>query len=231
MPNRKKIVVVEDEPDILEVIRYNLEREGFEVFTALDGKAGLDVIEQQQPNLILLDLMLPGIDGLEICRRVKANPRLQDVSVIMVSAKGEETDIVIGLGIGADDYVSKPFSPRELLARVNAVLRRSEKEPAESNQRIHCDGLMIDPAKHKVMLADEELKLTATEFRLLYQLANNAGQVFSRDQLLNHALGSDAIVVDRNVDVHIRSIRKKMGDEVQFIETIRGIGYRFRDSG
>ena len=227
----KQIVIVEDEPDILEILSYNLNREGFDVSTALDGNLGLDLIQQKIPDLVLLDLMLPGIDGLEICRRMKTDSRTQNIPVIMVTAKGEESDIVLGLGIGADDYISKPFSPRELVARVKAVIRRNSLEnPAIQSERIELDGLEIDIGKHSVYLYKQAVNLTATEFRLLHFLASHPGRVFSREQLLNQSLGDDAIVIDRNIDVHIRAIRKKLDDDQHFIETIRGVGYRFKET-
>lgn len=229
--SQKQIVVVEDEPDILEVLSYNLKREGFDVSTSLDGAQGLELIRKKNPDLVLLDLMLPGMDGLDICRQLKSNTATRHIPVIMVTAKGEESDVVLGLGIGADDYIAKPFSPKELVARVKAVLRRgSGNQQTGQKQRIEIDRLIIDNSKHSVTLDDRAINLTATEFRLLYFLASHAGRVFSREQLLNQSLGDDSIVIDRNIDVHIRSIRKKLID-YQFIETIRGVGYRFKESG
>ena len=232
--SKKKIVIIEDEPDILEVLSYNLKREGFAVESALDGSAGLALVNREKPDLVLLDLMLPGMDGIEICRSLKAASATRDVLVIMVTAKGEESDVVLGLGVGADDYISKPFSPRELVARVKAVLRRGtfvEKvEKAGSKDLIEIDGLEIDTSKHRVAVEGREIRLTASEFRLLYYLASHPGRLFSREQLLSRALGEDTIVVDRNIDVHIRGIRKKMNVEPPFIETIRGVGYRFREA-
>ena len=225
------IVVVEDESDILEVLSYNLRREGFEVSSSLNGVQGLELIQQQLPDLVLLDLMLPGMDGLEICRRLRSNPASQHIPIVMVTAKGEESDVVLGLGIGADDYLVKPFSPKELIARVKAVLRRtSASVEAADEQRVLIDGLDIDTSKYKVALNGEEIKFTATEFRLLHYLASHPGRVFSREQLLDRGFSNDAIVVDRNIDVHIRAIRKKLGDDQSFIETIRGVGYRFKDA-
>jgi len=226
----KQIVVVEDEPDILEVLCYNLKREGYQVFESLDGREGLSLIEQKVPDIVILDLMLPGIDGLEICRKLKSNSRTQHVPIIMVTAKGEESDVVLGLGVGADDYIPKPFSPKELIARVKAVLRRGVKaEQPINKEHIHINGLEIDSRKHHVSIDGSMLKLTASEFRLLFCLASHPGQVFSREQLLNHTTNEEVAVVDRNIDVHIRSIRKKIGDDRSFIETIRGVGYRFLD--
>lgn len=225
-----QIVIVEDEPDILDVLSYNLKREGYEIATAQDGAKGLELIKGEKPNLVLLDLMLPGMDGLDVCRHLKNNDPTKAIPVIMLTAKGEESDIVLGLGIGADDYITKPFSPKELIARVKAVLRRFEHtDDSTQNQVIEIDQLSIDFNKRKVTLDDTEVKLTATEFRLLYYLASNPGRVFSREQLLDQAFGSDVVVVDRNIDVHIRGIRKKIDPDQSYIETIRGVGYRFKD--
>jgi len=226
----KQIVVVEDEPDILEVLCYNLKREGYQVFDSLDGREGLALIELKIPDIVILDLMLPGLDGLEICRKLKSNSRTQHVPIIMVTAKGEESDVVLGLGVGADDYIPKPFSPKELIARVKAVLRRGAKvEQPLNKEHIDINGLEIDSRKHQVSIDGNTIKMTASEFRLLYCLASHPGQVFTREQLLNHTTSEDVAVVDRNIDVHVRSIRKKIGDGNSFIETIRGVGYRFLD--
>ncbi len=226
----KQIVIVEDEPDILEVLSYNLKREGFSVKTSLDGVSALELIQHLMPDLVLLDLMLPGLDGLEICRRLKNAHRTQHIPIIMVTAKGEESDIVLGLGIGADDYISKPFSPSEFVARVKAVLRRGDALKAlPQKDCVTIDSLEIDADKFKVSLKGQELKFTATEFRILHHLACNPGRVFTRDQLMSHALGSHAIVIERNIDVHIRAIRKKIDVYQQYIETIRGVGYRFKE--
>jgi len=226
----EKILVVEDETDILEVIQYNLEREGFAVQTSTDGGEALDLARSESPDLMLLDLMLPGMDGLEVCRRLKEDPLTRNVPVIMVTAKGEESDVVIGLGMGADDYVIKPFSPRELVARVRAVMRRggprAEAGPAERIQR---DGVLIDAVKHQVLIDGKPVSFTATEFRLLHFLASYPGRVFTRNQLLSRVIGDDAIVIDRNIDVHVRAIRKKLDTYRSLIETQRGVGYRFKD--
>ncbi|MBL4679491.1 MAG: response regulator [Pseudomonadales bacterium] len=226
MPNNT-IVIVEDEPDIQDILRYNLERESFEVSSSFDGAIGLKLIQQKQPDLVLLDLMLPGIDGLEICRALKNDVRTSSIPIIMLTAKGEESDIVLGLGIGADDYVLKPFRPKELIARVKAVLRRNSIKAIRKDIILR-DFLEIDTKKHKISLDKQEIKVTATEFKLIHKLASSPGQVFSREQLLDCVHGIDVVVVDRNIDVHIRSIRKKIGED--YIETIRGVGYRFKDS-
>jgi len=228
--SKKKIVVVEDEPDILQVLSYNLKKEGFKVKSALDGSRGLELIQQHLPDLVMLDLMLPGMDGLQICQQLKQQASTQNIPIIMVTAKGEESDVVLGLGVGADDYIAKPFSPKELIARVKAVIRRSELNSQQpQTTAIQIDRLHIDANKHKVALDGTEVKLTATEFRLLHYFARHPGRVFSRELLLNQAFGSDADVVDRNIDVHIRAIRKKIDPDQYYIETIRGVGYRFRD--
>lgn len=228
--SKKKIVVIEDEPDILEVLTYNLKREGYEVFSASDGVRGLALIKREIPDLVLLDLMLPGMDGVEICSTIKKDPQTQGALIIMVTAKGEESDIVLGLGVGADDYITKPFSPKELIARVKAVLRRGILvDKVAVKDRIEVGDLTIDSVKYKVSISGKEVKLTATEFRLLHYLASNPGRVFSREQLLNRALGDDVVIVDRNIDVHIRGIRKKLDVDPPLIETIRGVGYRMAD--
>lgn len=226
---RESIVVVEDEPDIREVIEYNLTREGYRVSAADDGKDGIDVIRKEAPDLVVLDLMLPGIDGVEICRRLKADPLTRGIPIIMVTAKGEESDVVLGLGVGADDYVAKPFSPKELMARVRAVLRRGPlKEERGAGERLVYGGLSVDAARHEVSVDGKSLEFTATEFRLLYLLAANPERVFTRDHLIRRVIGEHAIVNDRNIDVHVRSIRKKLGKYRDTIRTMRGVGYRFR---
>ncbi len=228
--SKRKIVIIEDEPDILEVLSYNLRREGFEILTSADGIQGLALVKREHPDLVLLDLMLPGIDGIEICTSIKKNPDTQHTLLIMVTAKGEESDIVLGLGVGADDYISKPFSPKELVARVKAVMRRGVLlETQQPREKITHGELTIDAAKYRVTYGTREVKLTATEFRILQYLASHPGRVFTREQLLNHALGDDVVVVDRNIDVHVRGIRKKLEVEPPLIETIRGIGYRMAE--
>ncbi|MFT4631108.1 MAG: two-component system alkaline phosphatase synthesis response regulator PhoP [Candidatus Pseudothioglobus sp.] len=227
--NRAKIVIIEDEPDIVEVISYNLKREGYQVSASNRGDEGLTLVRNQSPALVLLDLMLPGTDGLSICQQLKGDPITRDIPIIIVSAKGEESDVVIGLGLGADDYIAKPFSPRELLARVKAVLRRGPVRDDQQKERIQIKDLMIDTTRHEVNIAGEQVKLTSTEFKLLFQLASQPGRAFSREQLLNRVVGEGVIVVDRNIDVHIRSVRKKLGAYSQMIQTIRGVGYRFLD--
>lgn len=225
---KTKIVVIEDEADILEVIEYSLQKEGFEVKSALDGEKGLALAKKEVPDLVLLDLMLPGLDGIEICRKLKYDSATRSISIIMVTAKGEESDIVLGLGIGADDYVVKPFSPRELMARIKSVLRRGGLKE-EDETLISRDGLVIDISRHEVRLEGKKITLTAMEFKLLHFLASHPGRVFTRENLLNHVSSEDAYIIDRNIDVHIRSIRKKLDKHRDLIETIHRVGYRFRD--
>jgi len=225
-----KVVVIEDEIDILKVIEYNLSREGFQVRGARRGEEGLELVRRESPALVLLDLMLPGRDGLDICRILKADDLTRSIPVIMVTAKGEESDVVLGLGLGADDYIVKPFGIKELVARVRAVLRRTQLAGDVAIQEQIIRGpLQVDTTRHRVTLDGHPLALTATEFRLLRVLAEYPGRVFTRDQLLSRAVSPDAAVVDRNIDVHIRSIRKKLGSNASFVETVRGIGYRFAE--
>jgi two-component system phosphate regulon response regulator PhoB len=227
---RQKILVVEDEPDLLEVLEYNLAREGFRVVTSRDGEDGLAKARRELPDALVLDLMLPGVDGLEICRRLRADDVTRAVPILMVTAKGEESDVVVGLTMGADDYVVKPFSPREVVARVKAVLRRSQSQPRGADaDRLEFGGLVVDRARHEVLVRGAAAVLTPTELRLLHFLASHPGRVFTRDQLLSRAIGEHAVVTDRNIDVHVRSIRKKLGEERERVETVRGVGYRFRD--
>ena len=227
---RERIVVIEDEPDIREIIEHNLTREGYRVKSSGHGDDALRLAQEERADLMLLDLMLPGLDGLEICRQIKGNPDTQHVRIIMVTAKGEESDIVIGLGMGADDYVTKPFSPKELIARTKAVLRRGRlRADTEKPARLQIDGVCIDPERHEVLVDGGQVIFTATEFRLLHYLASRAGRVFTRDQLIGKVIGEDVIVGGRNIDVHVKAVRMKLGSHRDLIETIRGVGYRFRD--
>lgn len=228
--NKELIMIVEDEKDIREVLAYNLEREGYKVQTAADGKQALKLIQENVPDLVLLDLMLPKIDGLEVCKRLKEDPETVAIPIIMVTAKGEESDIVLGLELGADDYMVKPFSPKELLARVKAVIRRRELQDEGTLRRpIERDGVVMDMERHEVMVDHTPVSFTASELKLLYYLASHPGRVFTRDRLISQVAGRDEFIVDRNIDVHIQSVRKKLGHYRYLIETIHGVGYRFKD--
>jgi DNA-binding response OmpR family regulator len=226
MPS-ERILVVEDEEDIRELIAYHLGREGYEVIQANNGLEALSLLRELNPDLVLLDLMLPGMDGLEVCRAIKQDPLTRDVCIIMVTAKEEESDQVLGLGLGADDYVTKPFRPRTLMARVEAVLRRGKfRKEQRSMQGVLVHGpLHIDNEAHEVSAGGHRIPLTATEFNLLRFLVSNPGRVFSRGQLLSRVI-KDALVTERNIDVHIRSIRKKLGEQRELIQTVRGVGYK-----
>lgn len=227
---RERILVVEDETDLREVLSYNLTREGFKVSSAGDGGEGVRTALEEKPDLILLDLMLPDVDGLEVCRRVRQDPNIGATPIIMVTAKDEETDVILGLGVGADDYIAKPFSVKELIARVKAVLRRGNQTVDDDPRKpLRRGAIKIDPGRHEVQVDGEPIRFTATEFRLLHFLAARPGRVYERDVLLRRVLGDDAIRVDRNIDVHVRAIRKKLGEHRDVIETVRGVGYKFRD--
>ena len=226
---KETILVVEDEEDIRELLKYNLEKEGYQIFGAATGEEALQAVRRRRPDLILLDLMLPGIDGLEVCRRIKGDPQARYLPIIMLTAKGEETDIVTGLELGADDYVTKPFSPRVLVARLRAALRRRSQPLPAQTAPLRTDELVIHPGRHEVLLQGEPLQLTVTEFRLLHLLARKPGWVFTRTQIVDEIHGEDYPVSDRSIDVQIVSLRKKLGVFGSRIETIRGIGYRFKE--
>ena len=226
---KETILVVEDEEDIRELLKYNLEKEGYQIFGAATGEEALQAVRRRLPDLILLDLMLPGIDGLEVCRRIKGDPQARYLPIIMLTAKGEETDIVTGLELGADDYVTKPFSPRVLVARLRAALRRRSQPLPAQTAPLRTDELVIHPGRHEVLLQGQPIQLTVTEFRLLHLLARKPGWVFTRTQIVDEIHGEDYPVSDRSIDVQIVSLRKKLGGFGSRIETIRGIGYRFKD--
>lgn len=226
-----RILIVEDEEHIQELLRFNLQNNGYEAMVASDGLLGLTMAKENRPDLILLDLMLPKMDGLDVCRAVKSDPLTQGIPIIMLTAKGSETDKVLGLELGADDYMTKPFSIRELMARVKVVLRRGAKEadPSEAVKRITIDTLIIDVEKHVVQRDGVEFQLTLKEFELLKELVSNRGKVLTRNHLLDTIWGYDYYGETRTVDVHVRHLRRKIEtDEHQYIETVRGIGYKVR---
>jgi two-component system phosphate regulon response regulator PhoB len=224
---KRKILIVEDDRDIVEMITYNLKMDGYEVLSAFAGKDGIALARRERPDLIILDIMLPVMDGFEVCRVLKSTEATACVPIIILSAKSQETDKIVGLELGADDYVTKPFSPRELVARIKAVLRRNqERQPRGEITR---GQIIIDSTKHKVLVRKQEIELTATEFKLLECLAQRPGVVLSRSQLLEAVGGDESMVYDRTVDAHIKSLRRKLGKAKDYIETVRGVGYRFRD--
>jgi len=228
--SKERILVVDDEEDILELVRYNLAKEGYHVTGALTGEDALTKARSETFDLIVLDLMLPGIDGLEVAKRLKKNPKTEQIPIVMLSAKGEEADIVTGLELGADDYITKPFSPRIMLARVRTALRRKTGKPQDETTDIHIFELEIHPGRRSVLAAGKPVDLTYTEFQVLYLLARRPGWVFTRSMIVDAVHGDDYPVTDRSVDVQIVGLRKKLGDFGKYIETVRGVGYRMKES-
>ena len=231
---KKTILVVEDDEDIQQLVGYNLIKAGFLVEYGDSGEQAMETIRNQTPDLILLDLMLPGMDGTELCRIIRSDSRLSELPIIMLTAKGEESDIISGLDHGADDYVTKPFSPKILISRVKAVLRRKARDsavqPSDPGNVIKINDLVIDPGRYEVKIAGKPVSLTPTEFGILQLLSKKAGWVFTRQQIIDEVRGYDYLVTPRTIDVQVFSLRKKMGDAGRKIETVRGIGYRFNDS-
>lgn len=221
------VLIIEDEPSLVEVLSYNLEKEGFEVLTANNGRDGLERARSALPDLVILDLMLPLVDGLQVCSQLRSDPKTQNIRVLMLTARSEETDEVVGFNVGADDYVTKPFKVRPLIHRIKALLRRNEKSKSETSV-LSVHGVEIDKASFEVRVEDKELELTRTEFRLLWTLMRQPGRSFSRLELMDSSRGMDANALERTIDVHVRALRKKMGTPGDLIETVRGIGYRFK---
>lgn len=228
---RKTVLVVDDERDLVDLISYNLKRNGFEVRCAYNGNEALEQVQSNPPDLIILDLMLPGIDGTEVARRLKGDTRTAHIPIVMLTAKSEETDVVVGLTLGADDYVTKPFSMKILLARLQTVLRRAESAGESAAQEtLKAGPLQIDTSKHEVRVDGEPVRLTLTEFKLLAALVHARGRVLTRNQLMDKAIGADVFVTDRAIDVHVTAIRKKLGDAAWLIRTVRGVGYRLQET-
>ncbi len=226
--SKATVLVVDDEEDIRELVTLNLDREGYRVLICETGEQALALAKVKAPDLIVLDLMLPGIDGLEVCKRLKANSTLQQIPVVMLTAKGEESDIVAGLELGADDYVTKPFSGKVLVARVRRLLRKAA-ETADDKTLVRGHGLVIDPARREVTLNGKLISLTLTEFNILHTLSRRPGLVFTRYQIVDAIHGDDYLVTDRAIDVQIVALRRKLGSSGKLIETVRGVGYRFKD--
>ena len=222
----QKIYIVEDEPDIRETLKYNFSNEGFEVFTAPDGEEALSNLKKVLPDVLILDLMLPGLSGLDVCKSIRADDDIKDMSIIMLTAKGEEIDRVIGFELGADDYVTKPFSVRELILRVKVLLKK-QRESLVENKLVTFGPIRIDLDAHELKINDKEIVLTALEFKLLQHLVKRKGRVQTREQLLGDVWGYSAEVTTRTVDTHIKRLREKLGNTSDYIQTIRGVGYRF----
>ncbi len=226
---KQKILAVDDEEDILELLRFNLTKEGFAVVCAASGEEALKSAHSHRPDLILLDLLLPGMDGLEVARRLKSDPATKEIPIIMVTAKGEEADIVTGLEVGAEDYITKPFSRKVVIARVRAVLRRKASAPADDQEVVSAHDLAIHPGRREVLVKGKPVPLTFTEFGILSFLARRPGWVFTRSQIVDAVKGDEYFVTDRAVDVQIVGLRKKLGSAAKVIETVRGVGYRFKE--
>ncbi|OJW21718.1 MAG: DNA-binding response regulator [Planctomycetales bacterium 71-10] len=227
---KPKILIVEDERPLVEVLRANLEREGYEVIVAGDGVEGLRQAQLKSPDLVVLDLMLPLKGGLDVCRELKSGPRTKGVPVVMVTARAEESDQLVGFATGADDYVTKPYSMKVLVQRIKKELRRAQaREEAPAGSQLSSQGVTIDRHGHRAFFRDQEMTLTPTEFRLLETMLRQIGRAFTRYELMDAAIGEDAVVLERTIDVHIKSLRKKLGEGGDLIETVRGVGYRFHE--
>lgn len=227
--SKASILIVEDDRSLADVVAYNLRQQGYEVRLSSDGEDGIAQAKHHRPDLVILDLMLPVIDGLDVCRSIKADKDLRKTRILMLTAKSEETDQLVGFTLGADDYVTKPFSVKVLLERVKALCRR-DTEDEDDDGLITVQGLVIDPLRHAVWIDEVALQLTRSEFRLLETLARTPGRVFARSELLDAVLGDGTIVMERTIDVHIRAIRRKLGERADVVETVRGVGYRFRET-
>ena len=226
---KERILVVDDEEDILELVRFNLSKEGYQAICAETGERAVEIARSEMPDLVVLDLMLPGMDGLEVTKFLKKDLETQHIPIVMLTAKGEESDIVTGLELGADDYVTKPFSPKILLARVKAVLRRKAADASDRSEVVSIHNLVIHPGRREVRVDGKPVDLTFTEFGVLSYLVRRPGWVFTRTQIVDAVRGSDYFVTDRSVDVQIVGLRKKLGSAGQYIETVRGVGYRFKE--
>ena len=228
MTQKKRIIMIEDEEDIAALVKLQAEIFGYKCHVEVDGINGYRAVEREKPDLVILDVMLPGENGLDVCRKLKANPETKNIPVIILSAKGEEIDIVLGLELGADDYVAKPFSPKVLFSRIKAVLRRG-KEAEKALRTVKFGDFTLDIERYLLRMQDKSYPLTLSEFGILKRLVTNRGKVLTRNQLLTDINNDDAFIVDRNIDVHIASLRKKLGPTFNWIETVRGVGYRFRE--
>lgn len=222
------VLIIEDEPSLQEILTYNLESRGYQVLVFDEGTAGLEGVRKHVPDIVLLDIMLPGMDGFEVCRHIRSDPLIKHLPVLMMTARGEEIDQLIGFQMGADDYVTKPFKMRVLLERIKSLLRRTEGLTDDETGRLSSDGIVVDRIQFKVTVGGEDVALTPSEFDLLWHLMKHPGRVFNRAELMNAIMGDDTIVLERTIDVHIRGLRKKLGDCGDYIETVRGVGYRYK---
>ena len=228
MSQKKRVLLIEDEEDIAALIKPQANLSGYKLHVEVDGINGFRAVEREKPDLVILDLMLPGENGLDVCRKIKGSPELKNIPVLILSAKGEELDIVLGLELGADDYVQKPFSPKVLFSRIKAILRR-DKEPEKAVRTVKFGNFMLDIDRYILCKSKKVILLTLSEFGILRRLVSNQGKVLTRNQLLDDLNNDDSFIVDRNIDVHIASLRKKLGPTFEWIETVRGVGYRFRE--
>ncbi len=226
---KERILVVDDEEDLLELVRYNLTREGYRVACVSTGEDAIEQARRDLPDLIVLDLLLPNVDGLEVCRRLKGDSKTKHLPILMLTAKTEEADVVTGLELGADDYMTKPFSPRVLLARVKAVLRRKSANVPDERSVVRIHDLTVDPVRHEALLEGKPVELTYTEFALLHFLSRKPGWTFTRAQIVDAVKGEDYPVTERSVDVQVAGLRKKLGDRADYVQTVRGVGYRFKE--
>ncbi|MCH9633768.1 MAG: Transcriptional regulatory protein WalR [Chlamydiae bacterium] len=228
MASKKRIILVEDEEDIAAFIKLQADMSGYLLHVEVDGINGLKAIERERPDLVVLDIMLPGLNGFDVCRRMKSNPELKNIPIIIISAKSDELDVVLGLELGADDYVAKPFSPKVLFSRVKAVLRRGSEDQKKA-KTLHFGEFILEVDSYLLKRGDENITLTLSEFGIIKRLLLNRGRVLTRNQLLDDIQNDDSFIVDRNVDVHIAALRKKLGPKFNWIETVRGVGYRLKD--
>lgn len=230
MTQKKRILLIEDEEDIAALIKLQAEISGYKLHVEVDGINGYRAIEREKPDLVILDIMLPGQNGLDVCRKMKSHPDLKNIPVVILSAKGEELDMVLGLELGADDYVAKPFSPKVLFSRIKAILRRGKEPEKIITSKVNTFGdFVLDIDRYLLKKADQTIPITLSEFGILRKLLSQRGKVLTRNQLLDEVHNDDAFIVDRNIDVHIASLRKKLGPNFDWIETVRGVGYRFRE--
>lgn len=226
--SKARVLIIEDDRSLADILSYNLKQQGYETLVACDGQDGLTQARLKSPEIVILDVMLPVVDGHEVCRRLRSDPATRDTFIVMLTAKADESDELVGFSLGADDYVTKPFSVKVLIQRLKAVARR-QSQPGTAEDTVVCQGVTVDRRRHMASVEGRPLQLTRSEFRLLDTLIRQPGRVFQRSELIDAALGEDTLVLERTIDVHIRALRRKLDDQAAVIETVRGVGYRFRD--